>query len=1009
MIWRFGGFEIDDRRRLVQRGGRSLPLEPQAFSLLLELLRAHPQPLSREILLERIWPHAVVTTSSLSRAAYVLRNALAANGGDRDLVRTLHGFGYALGRAPERHSTERGEPVGRGGPLRVLREALAGVREGVGGVVAVAGEPGIGKTHLIEHFARTVEPPAVVLSGRAIEGDAPPYWEWRPVVTRCASALSRQRLGALARGRVGSLLAVAPGLAPSLEGAGEEDPPAHPAQLWHDVAHFLVGAGEEHPLVIVLEDLHWAGPDSLHLLRYLAHEVVAEAHVLLVASFRDRGAPENPALDASVAHLATLPHVRPVVRLEPFSPAEIEAYLDRESLVLGQPDLVDELARWTGGNPLFLREVVELIREGHDVRARRVPVSLAAAVREHVRRLAASTRQLLEVASIFSGETEVEVLARTSGCSREEAIERLGEAQRAGLVEMSEPHHFRFTHELVRDALREVLSRDRAAELHRRAADALETIHAAWLEPWRAELSFHLFEALPLVPGERVARHARAAARQARQRAAFTEAVRHLERALRSMTTSSEDEAVDRCDVLLELADAATLSGDGERAMQAILEAMAIARSRRDGVRLARAALAHTAWSVPILADGPAIAALEEALVALQEGDVALRLRLLTQLAVQRHFAGDHEEGARLRSLVLARSEQIEDPQLRATLRIAHLAAVQQGACHEPPGERLELATRACSSAQEASLPDLAVLAQRQRISILDEIGDAPGLQAEVDAFGAAGDTVPLRVRRYYAVAFRAARRLVRCEFDAARVDIARLLRLADPRDPSECLFTPTTQRLLLPLARDEAEELLETIQHILARFPGARGWRAAPPLVYQQLGWREAAQRHLDEALEHGLQRFLLHNMTDLTVLATTTEACHWVGERRHARELHDALAVYAGRNVDVGWGIACYGPVDYYRGLAAHLLGRRDEALAHFEAASAMNRRMELRLWEVRNRLARARTLAEGGDPGDAARAIALARATLDDARASGLRRESEELGGILRRLEPAPREGD
>jgi hypothetical protein len=179
------------------------------------------------------------------------------------------------------------------------------------------------------------------------------------------------------------------------------------------------------------------------------------------------------------------------------------------------------------------------------------------------------------------------LLARVLDRDVAKVHQSLAEAERAVLIELRGSHDFIFSHELVRDALRAQLSRERLGEIHRGAADAIEAFYSDWLEPHLAELSVHLFEARPLVDDARVSRAAREAGRQALGRCAFSEAVRHLRYAAETQTAATPDAARERCDVLLDLAEGETLTRDGPRAKESLSEATALARRLADGPRLA--------------------------------------------------------------------------------------------------------------------------------------------------------------------------------------------------------------------------------------------------------------------------------------------------------------------------------------------------------------------------------------------------------------------------------------
>jgi len=993
---RLGHLEICEDTREFQVAGRRIPLEPKPFSVLLELLRAHPDPVPRADLITRVWPDVTVTQASLDRAVSAVRSALGASGPDGPRIRTLRGVGYAL----EGVSSEARPPsdlVGRQQTLELLSTSIpsAGTRDG--SVVLIAGEPGIGKTHLVERVAASADPPTLVALGRANQNASQPYWEWRNPLRACIAALEPGSLAEVVRGREPALLAVEPnlGLAQAAPQSRREVG-SDAVELWHDVGAFFEAVSQLRPLLLILEDLHWAGRESLGMLEHLAREFLPLARMLIVATYRAPGAPDNPHIESAVAHLVSLPQTRAVEHLRPFDTDQVREFLSRETRLVNRDGLAEELRRWTGGNPLFVREVARLLETNPSRRPiDTVPSSVEALVGERVLQLPPITRELLEAAALLEPDASSSLVASICDLDEKEAWISLAPAEHAGLINLAAPGRIRFSHDLVREAIQSRLARARAAELHLAAADAIEEQHKAWLDPCVGQLSYHLYESQPLCEPERLVRHAVAAGRQARLRSAYSEAAVHFTRALEASNARGEAEAVSHCKLLLSRVGALLLAGDGVEAARSIGEAIQLARRLQNGILFARAALARGAWAVQVLSDPETIKLLEEAIDLLPSDEHALRLRALSQLALQHEFAGQRETATRLLAAVAEQTEQLDDPGLNAMLLCTRVIALQHQAGREPPLERLQQVAAAITAAEAAGETGLALRIRRQRISLFDELGDAERLDAEIDYFERAPTKAAYRSRRYYAAAFRAGRLLARAEFTRAREKIAEALRWADPLDPSETLFTPTTQRVLLPMPDDELEQLLADIKNIQARFPSLPSWEVAPLLPLLELDRRDQLERCVEEALRRGVETLLLDDMADLTVIATLALGCHEIGDRRHAAELYDRLAPYAGRNVDVGWGIACWGPVDHFRGLAASLLGRREVALSHFASAAEMNERMGLRHWAIRNTVARAQLLSTSDET------LGLARRLGQDARGIaehlGLRRETRALAEI------------
>jgi predicted ATPase len=270
--------------------------------------------------------------------------------------------------------------VGRVHELTDLVSALEEATSGRGSLVLVTGEPGIGKTRLMSELARVGSERGVrVVTGRCWEeGGAPPYWPWLQVIRALGGALEELVVFTNSTGAPRSTpRAVMP------EGGR--------LRLFDVVAAFLTAASSERPILVVLDDLHAGDEPSLLLLRYLG-DALAEARILLVASYREADKRVRELSDA----FAELARVGRRIPLRGLEPADIEAYVATvtESTVSRRD--VARLHEVTGGNPFFLGEVVRLLAAGESLDERagdpllRIPEEVRALIR---RRVAALPRE----------------------------------------------------------------------------------------------------------------------------------------------------------------------------------------------------------------------------------------------------------------------------------------------------------------------------------------------------------------------------------------------------------------------------------------------------------------------------------------------------------------------------------------------------------------------------------------------------------------------------------------
>ncbi len=385
--------------------------------------------------------------------------------------------------------------VGREAALRVLDRLVAdltspgGVRSRV---LLVAGEPGIGKSHLTaELVARARRAGARVLEGRCHEGGfAPAYWPWLPVLRGAAAALPGDP---------------DPVLASVLEDTmGSADPDHGTTMRLYDAAADLVeAAAREVPTVLVLEDLHWADVSSLRLLRHVAERVVSPA-VLIVATRRTTdvtvgdGADRDLLLDV-LAGLARVGAER--IQLEGLGPDEVARLLARE---LGRDprELDHRVAEATAGNPFFVLELARLLKglaEPLDDAPLPVPEGVRDVLRGRLGRLTPQVREVLEAGAVVGRSVDVDLVARVAELPVGSVLELLDEALASGLVVLTPeagPGSWGFVHALTRETVYSEIPAARRMRLHDRAGRAL-TARGVSADA-AAAVAHHLFLASPL-------------------------------------------------------------------------------------------------------------------------------------------------------------------------------------------------------------------------------------------------------------------------------------------------------------------------------------------------------------------------------------------------------------------------------------------------------------------------------------------------------------------------------
>ncbi|MGC2652349.1 MAG: BTAD domain-containing putative transcriptional regulator, partial [Mycobacterium sp.] len=358
----------------------------------------------------------------------------------------------------------RGHELGR--LLSTWQSALAG------GVCAmlIAGEPGVGKTRLAGEWSQQAyEQGAVVLYGRCDEDLGAPYQPFAEALRTLVPCLGTDRLRGL-RG-VEALLALVPGLTdvvPDLAAPTRADPDTERYALFDAVVALLDVASVAEPVVLILDDLHWAAKPTLLLLRHILR-FGERARVQIVGTYRSTDLDRSHPLAAMLADLHR-DGTANRLQLGGLDEHDVTEYVAEAGY--DDEDLARALASVTGGNPFFL---IEALRHVDESGGRWAPSTLPQGVREAVSRrlsrLPAETNKALAAAAVVGSRFALELVERVVG---DDLIDAFDEAAKAGIVIEEPGGHYRFNHALVRQSLLAELASMRRMRLHQRIATTLE-------------------------------------------------------------------------------------------------------------------------------------------------------------------------------------------------------------------------------------------------------------------------------------------------------------------------------------------------------------------------------------------------------------------------------------------------------------------------------------------------------------------------------------------------------
>ncbi|WP_084963084.1 AAA family ATPase [Thermoactinospora rubra] len=826
--------------------------------------------------------------------------------------------------------------IGRDHPAALLRAEISRTVASHGGLVLVTGEPGIGKTTLLTSAAEEARRQgALVLSGSCWDSEAAPgYWPWVQVMR----ALRRSDEGALAEQAVGTRLA-------SL--IGEE---TDAFQVYDSVTTALVTVSQRRPVMVVLDDLHWADPASLRLLEFVAQHAWFE-RLLLVGAYRDAEAEPIPLLSRATT-----------IGLAGLERADVGRLMARITGLEPPEELVAEVHARTGGNPFFVEQTARLWHGGGSATA--VPPGIRDAVRRRLDLLPAPVADLLGQACVLGRQFHRRVLAVLAGQPVPLTDRLLDQAVAARLLTVQGGGVFAFAHDLVRETLYDSLPD--ARERHARLVEALDLDPDLTSHVLPADLAHHAHLAGDLLPSSRVVELLLAAAQDAAARLAREEAAAHYRRALEAASGSPPQR---RVGIMLDLAGTLAHLGDDEGARRHFDDALAVARESGDAALLARVALsarnpAHTAYGprddvlreayAKLVGDpAPAVAGTEGDLGAVGDDgpgspaghDAASTDLLAKELAI--HLA------------VTARDDH-DDDALALSLWAYHDVIWGPGTA----AQRVALTDELISLYRRTGDLHAEHFATALRWVALLEDGD-PRFPQSFHAYVTAGERSDMPMLKISTAVDRSIVAALTGRFNEAWALLDDPSVAEHARDHSFFCHMLDHHRWTLSLLQGRTGSLEEIHRALRA------GTHPCPVLLEAitavHLGDVDAAFRHLAEATARGEGSIRMAEPLRLRLQAQLASA---TGDPELCSRARASLTPHRGR-----WAVSLYGwdvsgPFDYWLGLVELADGRRRAAVEAFTAARRAADQLGARPWSTLASLGLAQALAASGSAEEASR---------------------------------------
>jgi len=878
--------------------------------------------------------------------------------------------------------------VGRVPELTRLTQLWSEACAGSLRLALISGEAGVGKTRLAAHFALQAHGEgATVLYGRCDEDLGVPYLPWAQALAHFVGEAPRLILDEHVERHGGDLARLVPAMGervPALAAPRHGDPETERYILYAAAAGLLEGAGEQEPLLLILDDLHWTDAPTLSLLRHVI-ATGSSMRMMVVATYRDSDLAHDHPLTALLADLHREQGARRV-RLGGLHSEDVLAMMEAAA---GHPldedvrALARQITRETAGNAFFAGELLRHLTEsgaivpGEDGRWHLageitelgLPQSVREVVGRRVERLGSEARTVLSAAAVIGRDFTFDILLTVLELPETQLIDLLEEAVAASLLAENSEHvgHFTFTHALVEYTLYEDLGPTRRARLHRRIAEALEALCGDDPGERLGELAGHWAAAVVRTDTTKALYYAERAAERALDQLAPDEAARWYRKALELQTQTPGSPRSARCELLIGLGEAQRQVGD-PAFRRTLLDASVLALELGDSDRLCRAVLANNrGWASSFGGvDAERVRALEGAAQVLPDDDPR-RARVLALLACELEFADQRERCRRVAAEAIEVARVSEDPVV-----LAHTIADAGWAIVEPRTlpERQRMLKELIELARDLDAPRLSARVAGRRMLHGLEVGNRSEAESGLMAIRALAAPLPEPWIAHLWLMLEFGWALLQGDLPAAERWAGEAYQVGAAAGQPDAAMFFGAHVFHIRYFQGRAGELVEQVVQLAGEQESLSGWSAgAAALALIQSG-REDEAREL--ALAEDLRRIRRDHGWSLTMLLWA-DAISRLRVVDRAIEQYELLLPFSGQLAVSGAHV--YGSMDWALGVLATAAGRPlEEAEVHFAAAAEIESGLGAPLLLARTHARWAGALIERGGPDDLDRAQAM-----------------------------------